>query len=123
MFSFARTLPISLLVVIASTLTSAQLIFTTTAIPSGDVASHSIVSADFNNDGILDLVTINDHTLSFYKGLGGGTYARPVNQPLPPNLGQLFRELVVAADFSRHGTPDLAIASPSGSDREQQRHV
>jgi FG-GAP-like repeat len=109
MFPFARTLSISFLVVIASALASAQVIFTTTAIPSGDVASHSIVSADFNNDGILDLVTINDHTLSFYKGLGGGKYARPVNQPLSPNLGQ-----VVAADFSRHGTPDLAIASPSG---------
>jgi len=109
MFASARALFLSFLFVVASTLASAQLVFTTTAIPSGDVASHSIVSADFNNDGILDLVTINDHTLSFYKGLGGGKYAKPANQAIPTGLGQ-----VVAADFSRHGTPDLAIASPSG---------
>lgn len=106
MFSFARIFLASIIISICSTLASAQVTFSTTTIPSGDAFTSSIVAADFNNDGILDLVTINATTLSFYKGLGGGKYAAPHNQTIPANLGQ-----VVAADFSRHGTPDLAIAS------------
>ncbi len=98
-----------LLIVMVSTLASAQITFSTSALPSGDSATHSVVSADFNNDGILDLVSINDHTLSFYKGLGGGKYAAPIHQTIASSLGQM-----AAADFSRHGTPDLAIAGPHG---------
>ena len=109
MISCFRTFVICSILAVASTLASAQIAFTTTAIPSGDATSGSIVSADFNNDGTLDLVTINASTLSFYKGLGVGKYAKPVNQTIPTGLGQ-----VIAADFSRHGTPDLAIASPQG---------
>jgi hypothetical protein len=52
------------------------------------------------------LVAANTSTLSFYKGLGGGKYAAPVNQFLPQNLGQVF-----AADFNGEGKLDLAIAS------------
>jgi hypothetical protein len=109
MFRFARLFTLLLAITFFSSLASAQITFTPGSIPSGDTGSHSIVSADFNNDGILDLVTINDTTLSFYKGLGSGNYANPINQTIPANLGQ-----VVAADFSRHGTPDLAIAGPQG---------
>ena len=39
--------------------------FTQTPYNSGDYSSDLIVSGDFNNDGILDLVTINPTTLSF----------------------------------------------------------
>jgi hypothetical protein len=109
MFSSVRNSTLFLIIIVVSTLASAQITFSTSALPSGDTGTHSIVSADFNNDGILDLLTINDHTLSFYKGLGGGKYAKPINQTITANLRQ-----VVAADFSRHGTPDLAIASPTG---------
>ena len=109
MFRFARLFTLLFAITFVSSLASAQITFTPGSIPSGDIGSGSIVSADFNNDGILDLVTINANTLSFYKGLGGGNYANPVNQTIPANLGQ-----VVAADFSRHGTPNLAIAGPQG---------
>jgi len=51
-------------------------------------------SEDFNNDGVLDLITINYTTLSFYKGLGGGKYAPAVNQSIQQTtsggFGQVF---------------------------------
>ena len=84
---------------------AAQVTFKQVAINSGDTTSNGITSGDFNDDGILDLVTVNAQTLSFYKGLGNGKYADPANQSLPQYLGQ-----VVAADFNRDGALDLAIA-------------
>lgn len=99
----------SLLVLTIFTVTSlatAQVSFTQTAINSGDTSSNAITTGDFNNDGILDLVTVNNSTLSFYKGLGGGKFAAPVSQPLPQYLGQ-----VLAGDFNRDGRLDLAIAT------------
>jgi hypothetical protein len=87
-----------------------QVNFNQIAIDSGDISSNGIVAGDFDGDGILDLVTINTSTLSFYKGLGGGNYANPVNQSITPNLGQ-----VTAADFNRDGKLDLAVVTNSGT--------
>jgi hypothetical protein len=57
--------------------------FTKTGISVGSFGpSFSIVPGDFNNDGVLDLVTINASSLSFYEGLGDGKYAAPVTQTL-----------------------------------------
>ncbi len=86
-----------------------RLLSTETLIPSGDTSSQGIVTADFNNDGILDLLTVNSGSLSFYKGLGGAKYAAALKQTFLGGGGP-----VVAADFSRHGTPDLAIIPPAG---------
>ena len=86
---------------------SAAVTFTASEIASGDQYSNSIVSGDFNNDGVLDLVTTNASTISFYKGLGGGQYAAPVN-----TTG--FGGQVVAADFNGDGKLDLAVASGYG---------
>jgi hypothetical protein len=88
------------------TRTTAQVTFTQTAINSGDTTSSGIAAGDFNKDGILDLITVNNSSLSFYKGLGAGQYAAPANQELPNNLGQ-----VLAGDFNRDGKLDLAIAT------------
>jgi hypothetical protein len=86
----------------------AQVNFNETLTDSGNTGTTSIISGDFNNDGILDLVTVNFSSLSFYKGLGGGQYAVAVNQSLAQNLGQVF-----AADFNQDGKLDLAIAGIS----------
>lgn len=78
-------------------------------INSGDTSSYGITSGDFNHDGILDLVTINTSTLSFYKGVGGGNFAGPVNQAIIPNLGA-----VMSADFNEDGKLDLAVVPARG---------
>ncbi|HEY7403489.1 MAG TPA: VCBS repeat-containing protein [Candidatus Angelobacter sp.] len=105
MLRFVRFLLLStLFLLLSSTLALAQLTFTETLIPSGDTGSGAIVVADFNSDGILDLLTTNTSSISYYRGLGGAKYAAPIKQAFAG--GSLH---IVAADFSRHGTPDLAI--------------
>ena len=94
-----------LAVVLLCGFSAAQVTFKQAALNSGDTSSNGITSGDFDNDGTLDLVTVNAQTLSFYKGLGKGKFAGPVNQSLPQFLGQ-----VVTADFNRDGVLDLAIA-------------
>jgi len=93
----------------ATSLSFGQVSFNQIAIDSGDTSSNGIAVGDFNNDGILDFVTINGSTLSFYEGLGGGNYANPVNQSITPNLGQ-----VAAADLNRDGKLDLAVVPTLG---------
>ena len=102
-FIFLRLfLPVTLFVSIAA----AQIDFSQVAINSEDTSTASIAEGDFDNDGVLDLVTVNETSLSFYKGLGNATYASPINQPLPQYRGQAF-----AADFNRDGNLDLAIGA------------
>lgn len=111
MFSGSRVVFLLLVAAFSGVpLISAQVTFTQVTYTSGDTSTLSIANGDFNKDGILDLVTVNASTLSFYKGLGSGKFANPVNQTLSSNLGQ-----VVAADFNRNGTLDLAIASTASA--------
>src|ERR1700688_2008479 len=89
---------------------SAQVKFSTTSYNSGDFDTNSIVTGDFNNDGILDLVPINTSSLAFYKGLGGGKFASARQQTIPGCSSQ-----ALPADLNRDGKLDLALVC--GSDQ------
>ncbi len=104
--SSTRQYSIVAFVLVSLSLASAQVKTVDTVYPSGDTNSASVVTGDFNNDGILDLVTINQSTLSFFQGLGGGQFAAPVNEPITSGLTQAY-----AADLNGDGKLDLAIAS------------
>src|SRR5258706_297607 len=70
----------------------------------------SIVSGDFNGDGFLDLVTINEGTISTgatistLLGNGDGTFQSPVDYSAGP-----FPENILVADFNHDGKADLAV--------------
>ena len=68
----------------------------------------SLAVADFNNDGNLDLVTVNtyDNTVSVLLGNGDGNFRPPINAPILPGASE-----VAAADFNRDGNMDLIYTS------------
>ncbi|QEL20278.1 FG-GAP-like repeat-containing protein [Limnoglobus roseus] len=68
---------------------------------------YSLVTADLNNDGILDLVTANlGGDLSFFSGKGNGLF----NSPTSVIVGGTQPFSVVTADFNGDTKPDLAVA-------------
>lgn len=73
-----------------------------------------LAAGDFNNDGRLDLVVTNNDSqisLNVLPGNGDGTFGAPLSSP---NLTGLESPSVVAADFDRDGSLDVAVAHPSG---------
>jgi hypothetical protein len=85
--------------------------------PYDNGAGTAIVTGDFNNDGILDVVTIDGTPsgleVSFFAGLGRGKFSTtPVNSPI--NVSQGTGGNALSADFNSDGKLDLAIAADSG---------
>lgn len=81
------------------------------------VDSNSIVSADFNNDGIPDLAVANElgyehapGTLSVLLGNGDGTFQKEI--PIV-NAG-ISPKNVMAADFTGSGNEDLLVTNNGG---------
>jgi hypothetical protein len=86
------------------------------AIASAPCASPHTTSAtaDFNGDGIPDLVKIESHWVSLYVGLPGGGYQAPQRYNpgwmtmVYPN-SQAEPDGLVIADFNGDGKPDVAV--------------
>jgi hypothetical protein len=84
--------------------------------PYNNGGSSAIVTGDFNNDGILDVVTINqtpsEHTVSFFRGLGSGNFdTTPVTTTLNISLSTGMGGNAFGADFNQDGKLDIAVAS------------
>jgi hypothetical protein len=70
--------------------------------------ARQIATADFNVDGIPDLVVTNsgDGTVSVLLGLGDGTFSPGTTVAVGPDVSD-----VVVADFNGDGFPDIAVAN------------
>jgi hypothetical protein len=93
--------------VASSILAKAQVCFTTTDFPAGN-GNTMIASADFNNDGKLDLATAflgQEIYILFGDGLGGFGTATPL---LPDSSGY-NTHCIIAGDFNNDGNADLAM--------------
>ena len=77
------------------------------------VSLGSIAVADFNHDGILDVVATEfaNHSLDIAMGAGNGTFG--ALGVFNPPLGFDAQQLLVA-DFNNDGTPDVVVANPAG---------
>jgi hypothetical protein len=73
-----------------------------TPLPGVDLWS---VTADFNADGHLDLVTLGNTSLGVSLGNGDGSYAPPITFPLGSNPSSL-----AVSDFNGDSRPDVAVA-------------
>ncbi|HEY0634612.1 MAG TPA: FG-GAP-like repeat-containing protein, partial [Gammaproteobacteria bacterium] len=72
----------------------------------------SVMAADFNGDGKVDLAVANDlsDNVSFLLGNGNGTFAAPISY----GAGDGPRS-VAQADFNGDGKPDLAVANSNSN--------
>jgi hypothetical protein len=79
--------------------------------PSTGQNPASLVTADFNGDGIPDLATVNENTetLTILLGKGDGTFT-PVSVNPATGNDPVF---MVTADFNGDGKPDLAVVNQS----------
>ncbi len=68
--------------------------------------STSIITADFNGDGLADMATAGDH-LAIHLGNGDGTFQPPIDTP-PDFYGPTS---LASADFNGDGIPDIAVGA------------
>ncbi len=72
----------------------------------------SLVVADFNRDGNLDIATANIYGLDVWLGNGNGGFAPAPASPIDTTgLGLLGASVLGVGDFNRDGRPDLLVVS------------
>lgn len=88
--------------------------FVTTPAPSGTEASALAQFIDYDNDGLLDLVTIQSQTARVFRNLGTG-WENVSDRAIASDLlkGQIPRALA-SADFDGDGDTDLILRSATG---------
>ncbi len=72
----------------------------------GTASAESVVAADFDRDGLNDLVSARGNVLSYFRGRSDGTFAPAVQTTLPTEVGQL-----AVGRFDGNQAPDLAALS------------
>ena len=81
--------------------------------PSGSGSARAVHLADFDNDGLLDLVASHwTGLMSFQRGLGDGTFA-----PFERFGGGPHPDAIGSADFDGDGARDIVVLNDQGSDR------
>ncbi len=82
-------------------------------IASGGTHAGSLVIADFNGDGKLDIAVSNfsSNTIAIFLNRGAGTFASPkiTTVQIPNGLGA-----IATGDFNEDGKPDLIVATIAG---------
>lgn len=75
--------------------------------------AEATVAADFNRDGILDLVSLQFYPSQFSVlfGNGDGTFKDPVNYPVTSSMYSPYT--LAVGDFNGDGIPDIAEANSS----------
>jgi hypothetical protein len=89
---------------------------------NGYLDSSSLAVGDFNNDGIIDLVSVGSGGItgegdyvgpvSIWLGNGDGTFTLAASQP---DVTLVEPDSVIAGDFTGDGNLDLAIVDPSST--------
>ncbi len=78
--------------------------------PIAGTNPRSVVSADFNNDGYLDVCAANENSsnLTMLLGGAGGVFGAPTTIPLAGFTGLAE---IIAADFNNDGIMDIAVSA------------
>lgn len=87
-------------------------------VPGALIESLGIAAADFNRDGVVDLVVVNgnDNSMTVFLGNGNGTFGAGITTPICTNCSSdtpngEYPVAVAVGDFNRDGIPDIATAN------------
>jgi hypothetical protein len=71
----------------------------------------SVVTADFDGDGNLDVAAMGDFYASVFLGKGDGTFRPRTDYPLGVSNGALYPNQLLAFDLNNDRKPDLVLAA------------